>query len=86
MYVYVFIIGCMLYSASVASQVYKAFCFDSIVCGHHVYKTVWALQKAGEFVGCSLLIYHGSGHSQSFAPCLALAAVIAVPLLVILTH
>ena len=30
------------YSAkNMVSQVYKAFCFDSIVCGHHVYKRVW---------------------------------------------
>ena len=103
-YAYACIIVHMLCSASMASQVYNGFCFDSIVCGHHFYKTVWALQKAGESVSyipqssvtilrgivnnlqlkrgveCSLLHYRGSGHSQSFAPCLALAAVIAVPL------
>ena len=40
----------LLYSVNVASQVDKAFCFDNIVHGHHVYKLVWTSQKAGEIV------------------------------------
>ena len=44
--------------ASLASQMDKAFYFDSIVHGHHIYKTVCTLQKAGEIVShvlCELL-------------------------------
>ena len=93
-----------------------SFCFDSIVRGHHVYKTVWTpflgeIVEVGEVVGprsaqaiadgvaalllillrgvvnnhqlkcgvkCSLLLYHGSGHSQSFA-----SPVVTVPLAII---
>ena len=47
---YTHTVVCILYSASVASQVDDEFCFDSIVCGHHVYKTVWTPQIAGEIV------------------------------------
>ena len=44
------IIVCILYSVSMESQVDKVFCFDGIVHGHHIYKAVWMLQKAGKIV------------------------------------
>ena len=50
-YAYARIIVCILFSASVASQMDESFYFESIVHGHHIYKTVWTLQKAGEIVG-----------------------------------
>ena len=51
---------------NMASQV-DTFCFDSIVCGHHVYKTVWTLILR-EILTAT---YHASCHySQSFTPCL----------------
>lgn len=37
---------CIIYSASVVSQVDEALCFDSIVCGHHICKAVRSPQKA----------------------------------------
>ena len=38
----------ILYSVkNIASQVDKAFCFDNIVRGHHIYKTVWTLFLRG---------------------------------------
>ena len=50
-YAYAHIIGCILVSASVVSQIDEVFYFDSIMQGHHIYKTVWTPQKAGEIVG-----------------------------------
>ena len=54
MYAYMRIIVRILYSASVASQVDEVFCFDIIVRGHHVYKTVWTLQRLERSLATSL--------------------------------
>ena len=54
------------YSAkNMECQVDEAFYFDSIVCGHHVYKTVWTLFLEEIVTAMYRMSCH---HSQSFAP------------------
>ena len=58
-----------------ASQVDEAFCFDSIVRGHHIYNRVWTL-----FLGKILTATVATAIPSPLRRVFALAAVVAVPL------
>ena len=60
------------YSAkNMVSQVDEAFCFDSVVCGHHVYKTVWT-SFSGEILTATYRV--SCRHSQLCALCLRMCS------------
>ena len=63
---------------NMASQVDEAFCFDSIVRGHHVYNRVWTL-----FLGRILTATMAAAIPSPLRRVFALAAVVAEPLSII---
>ena len=57
---------CSKYAKNMVSQVDEAFCFDSVVCGHHVYKTVWT-PFSGEIQELPQ-VFHASGELSETPP------------------